>query len=190
MTISFSRPSCRSTTAVRVIRVLILISLNALSFAQIQPEANEAEDTSGWSTFASRGGWSIRYPSNLHISSCRQCEDPTAPEVPVAFSEPSGQIIVMVESLADKTAGLSSRKWLTEIAHDTVLSPPLSEQWTFVDGAQALTAINGASGSLQTENIYVAHGLKTFAIRFPHIRDSSIRSLCQQMASTFRWSKR
>jgi hypothetical protein len=94
----------------------------------------------------------------------------------------------MVESLADKAAGRSTRQWLTEAEHDTVLIPVLNEQWTFIDGASALVAINGASGSEQTENIYIAHGLKTLAVRFPHIQETGVRSVCQQMLSTFRFS--
>jgi hypothetical protein len=106
----------------------------------------------------------------------------------VVFSKPPGEVIAMVESLADKAAGRSTRQWLTEAEHDTVLIPVLNEQWTFIDGVPALVAINGASGSEQTENIYIAHGLKTLAVRFPHIQEAGVRSVCQQMLSTFRFS--
>jgi hypothetical protein len=94
----------------------------------------------------------------------------------------------MIESLADRGAGRSTRQWLTEVEHDTVLNPLVSEQWTFIDGAPALIAINGASSSEQTENVYIARGLKTFAIRFSHIKETSIRPVCEQMLSTFRFS--
>src|SRR5271169_4329567 len=97
MTLPIASPFCRRITGLRLTHVLVFISLSVISFDQVQPEKIEGEDTAGWSTFTSRGGWSIRYPSDLHISSCRQCDDPTAPEVAVALSKSSGQVIVMVE---------------------------------------------------------------------------------------------
>jgi hypothetical protein len=163
--------------------------LGALLNAQVLPESIEHQDITKWSTFASRSGWSVRYPPELHPSSCRQC-DPTEPEVIVAFSDSSGRVAIMIEPLADKREGRSTVQWLTEVARDTVASPVASERWAFVDGAPALIAINGAPGSEQTENVYVERGLKTLAVRFPHIQEASLRSLCEQMLSTLRFSTR
>jgi hypothetical protein len=172
----------------RQARIFVVVSVSVISFAQAP--VGEGGDASKWATFANRGGWSIRYPPDLRVSSCRQCEDPTDPNVPVAFSRSSGEVVAMIEPLADKRAGQNTRQWLAEVEHDTVLIPVLSEQWTFIDGAPALVATNGASSSEQTENIYIARGLKTLAIRFPHTQEVGIRSVCQQMLSTVRFSTR
>jgi hypothetical protein len=157
-----------------------------LSCAQVRQTAIEGEGVSTWVTFSSRGGWHIKYPRDLQISSCRQCEDPTAPDVYVAFSR-SNHVLAMVEPLADTPSGESTRQWLNEVARDTILSPVLKEQWTSVDNEPALIVINGASDSDQAENIYVARGGKTFAIRFPQVQDAKVRSVCEQMLSTFRF---
>jgi hypothetical protein len=57
-----------------------------------------------WKVFSNRAGWSIDYPSDWTISSCRSCKDPTAPEVFVDFSPPtdSDSGWVMIEHLPDK----------------------------------------------------------------------------------------
>jgi hypothetical protein len=180
--------SCLRVNAVRINRLVAVVAVSVVLFAQAQPRLVEGGDISRWTAFASRAGWTIRYPPDLHISSCRQCEDPTDPDVAVAFSRFSGQIIVMIEPLADKGVGLSTSQWLNEVGHDTVLSPVFSEQSTFIDGVPALIVVNGRSDSEKTENIYISHGAKTFAVRFPRIQDASIRSICHQMLSTFRFS--
>jgi hypothetical protein len=188
MNLSVSISSCLGVNAVRLARLGTMVAASVVLFAQAQPKLVEGGDISRWTAFASRAGWTIRYPPDLHISSCRQCEDPTDPDVAVAFSTSSGQIIVMIEPLADKGAGLSTSQWLSEVGHDTVLSPILSEQSTFIDGALSLIVVNGKADSEKTENIYISHGARTFAVRFPHIQDASIRSICRQMLSTFRFS--
>jgi len=175
-------------SALGVSRFATVVALSVVSLAQVQTPYVEGGDTSRWKTFASRAGWSIRYPPDLHVSSCRQCEDPTAPEVFVDFSGSSGQVWVMIEPLADRRAGQSIQQWLDEVQHITVLSPALSKQWVFIDGAPTLRVMNRPSDSGGTENNYVAHGLKTFAIRFPHIQDARMHSLCEQMLSTLRFS--
>jgi hypothetical protein len=94
----------------------------------------------------------------------------------------------MIEPLAEKGAGESTQRWLSEVAHDTVLAPTRSEQWMFIDGEPALRVVNGTSDSESTENVYVVHGAKTFAIRLSGPHDARSRSVCQQVLSTFRFS--
>lgn len=168
---------------------VVAFAVLGASQAQAPPESIGRQEVPKWTTFTSRGGWSIRYPPELHVSSCRQC-DPTEPEVIVAFSGSSGQVVVMIEPLADRRDGLSAIQWLTELAHDTVSSPAVSERRTFIDGAPSVIVMNGAAGSNMTENIYVENGVKTVAIRFPHTADTSILSTCEQMLSTFRFLSR
>lgn len=185
---SFKAFSCSTRMPVlRLIRAVAVMIVGVMWVAQAQTQDFEG-DTSRWLTFTSRGGWSIRYPPSLHVSSCRQCEDPTAPNVIVSFSAPSGQILVMIDPLADKNAQEDTRQWLHEVGHDTVLSPVRSEDWAFIDGALALIVMNGPADATGTENTYIAHGVKTFAVRFPHIQEASIRSTCRQMLSTLRFS--
>jgi hypothetical protein len=172
----------------RLTRIVAAAIIGIVWFSQLYAQAIEGEDTFQWTTFTSRGGWSVRYPPNLHVSSCRQCEDATDPDVMVAFSRSSGEVLVMIEPLADKRPARNTRQWLSEVAHETVLSPVVSEQWTFIDGALALTVTNGASASDKTDNIYIVHGVKTFAIHFPHIADAGVRAICEQILSTFRFS--
>jgi hypothetical protein len=188
MNISITNTSFLRVGIKRVIGLGAIVSVSAVLLAQARPPLVEADDISGWTMFTSRAGWNIKYPPDLHISSCRQCEDPAAPDVAVVFSKPSGQVVVRIEPLADKDEGLSTRGWLNEVEHDTALSPILSEQEGFVDGAPALIVVNGALGFDRTENIYISHGKKTFAVRFPHTEDSGICSICQHMLSTFRFS--
>jgi hypothetical protein len=180
--------TCSRIAFLRVTRTVATVIIGTVWFSQLCGQAVEGEDTFQWATFTSRGGWSIRYPPNLHVSSCRQCEDATDPDVIVALSRSSGEVVVMIEPLADKRLARNTRQWLSEVAHETVLSPVASEQWIFIDGALALTVTNGASASDKTENIYIVHGVKSFAIHFPHIVDASVRAICEQILSTFRFS--
>jgi hypothetical protein len=106
----------------------------------------------------------------------------------VDFSGSSGKVLVMIEPLADKTVPAGSREWLNTVEHATVLAPILSEEWIFIDGALALRVVNGDSDPGTTEAIYILNGVKTFAVRFPHIEDPRLRSVCRQMLSTFRFS--
>jgi hypothetical protein len=169
-------------------RCLILAALTLALLAQAQPQIHRGDDISRWKTFASRAGWSIRYPPDWRISSCRQCTDPTGPGVFVFFSTASGEVHVMLDPLADKSAKRSTRQWLNQVQRATVLNPVLSKRWMFIDGVPALKVVNGTSDSDRTENIYLAHGAKTLAIRFSDIGDAPMRSICQQMLSTFRLS--
>ena len=182
-----ANPFFRRLNAASVACLMTLSALSVASFAQVQPHFAEGDNVSRWKTFASRAGWSIKYPPDWRISSCRQCEDPADPGVFVAFSASSGEVLIMIEPLADKTAGQSTQQWLNEVEHATVLTPALTEDWLFIDGVPALKVINGA-GSVRTENIYIAHGAKTLAIRLSDIRDSRTRSICEQILSTFRFS--
>ena len=57
------------------------------------------------------------------------------------------------------------------------------EEWISLNGTRALKVINRNADSTESENIYIVHGSKTFAIR----ADSSSR-LFQRMLSPFRFT--
>ena len=165
--------------------VLPFVASGPVAAAQTQSQT-QGTDVAKWITFTSRAGWSIKRPPELNISSCRQCSDPTDPDVIVAFSKPSGEVVAMIEPLAEKNAAQSPRQWLSGVARDTILIPKLSEEWTTIDGAPALVVFNGTSNSDKAENVYILHGAKTFAVRFPHIQNVAIRAVCERMLSTMR----
>lgn len=172
---------------VRVACVAGVVTMCISSCAQVAQQTIQAVDVTRWATLTSRSGWIIKYPPDFRVSSCRQCADPTAPDVFVAFSK-SDHVLAMVEPLADAPAGQDTRKWLREVARDTILSPVLKEQWKSVDNESALMVTNGVSESDQSQNVYVVHRGKTFAIRFPDVKDVGVRLVCEQMLSTFRFS--
>jgi hypothetical protein len=164
-----------------------LVALGLALAAQMYPQA-PGGDVSKWITFSSRAGWNIKRPSDLSVSSCRQCDDPTDPDVIVAFFRSSGEVVAMVEPLADKSPTLSAREWLSGVARGSILSPIISEEWTSIEGAPTLIVVNGGPDSDRSENVYVLRGAKTWAVRFPDIRDAGVRTLCRRMLSTFSFS--
>lgn len=152
------------------------------------PPVQQAEDSSRWATFTSRGGWSIKYPANLTVRSCRQCMDLAGPDVFVTFSAPSTDGLIMIEPLIDKPADQSVERWLNAISQQTVANPRVSEEWIYLDGLQALKVKNRSPDSSESENVYVVNGSKTFAIRASNAQIAPFYMLYRQMLSTFRFT--
>src|SRR5580700_3604767 len=99
-------------------------------------------------------GWSIKHPGNWQISSCRQCPDPTDPNVYVSFYNPATKELIMIESLRDKPADQTADQWLNDVSVATNLNPRVSEEWISLGGTRALKVINGIAASQESENIY------------------------------------
>ena len=187
--LSMLTAACCQLGATLVISVAVLNAFGSLDLAQVQ-SGTERRDAPDWRKFTSRAGWTLEYPSDLTISSCRQCTDPTDPNVFVAFSRRSGEVIALIEPLADKIVSQSSRQWLSDVARDTILSPILSKEWVSTPGALELVVVNGDSKSDKSENVYILHGVKTLAVRIPHVQDIGVRSISKRMLSTFKFTGR
>ena len=140
----------------------------------------------GWKTFVNKAGWSIKYPATWQVSSCRSCPDPTDPNVFVSFYNPSTKEVIMIERLVDKPDNQTLEAWLDDIQRTTNLNAAISEQWITVGGKRALKVINRNRDSTTSENIYVVHGAKTFAIRTG--RNTPSYAIYLRILSTFRFS--
>ena len=69
-----------------------------------QPTATPGleNDSSLWHTFTNKAGWMIKYPISWRVSSCRQCSDPTDPNVDVTLYNASTKQLIAIEHLLDK----------------------------------------------------------------------------------------
>jgi hypothetical protein len=127
-------------------------------------------ETPRWKVFTSRAGWSINYPSEWKIGSCKSCPDPTAPDVFVDFLPPKDKNSgwVMVEHLAGKPSSTTVDAWFTEIKRTANLNPRLAEQRFMLDDLPALKVRyrNPSCGGHEMEEVYVVSGSRTFSITF------------------------
>src|SRR5206468_10811579 len=96
---------------------------------------------SHWKIFVSRAGWSIRYPANLRISSCKSCSDLTDPNAFVTFYDPVTDQSMMIEPLAPKPNDRTVEDWLTETSETNDLNHLLTKDWVVVAGRRALKVI-------------------------------------------------
>jgi hypothetical protein len=159
-----SKHSQRPNRSVRIVAVLCGLSaslfLCAITFAE----------GPAWKVFSNRAGWSIGYPGDWTIGSCRSCKDPSAPEVLVDFfpatDKESGW--VMIEHLADKPSGMTVDTWFAEIKQTNNLNPRLKERSFMLHDLPALSVRyrNPNNGGEETETVYVMSGSRTFAIGF------------------------
>lgn len=175
----------RRTRTERRMSYRFLVYLVALAAQWSAPGAqfNNSQDSAKWLTFGSKSGWSIKYPANLKVGSCRQCRDATAPDVFVVFTDPSTNDSMMIEPLRDKPSDLSIGDWLQDLSKTTIANASVSDQWTFIDGRPALKTVNKGANSNETSNFYLVNGPKTFAIRISNANNA----LFQQVLSTFRF---
>lgn len=151
-----------------------------------QTRSAEPGDVSRWKTFANKAGWQIKYPDNWQVGSCRQCTDPTDPDVFVSFYNPATKELIMIEHLIDKPSDRTLQQWLDDIKKTTNLNPIASEEWITVAGTRALKVINRNRDATESENIYIVHGSKTFAIRTE--RSTPSYKVYERMLSTFRFT--
>jgi hypothetical protein len=122
-----------------------------------------------WKTFSNRAGWSIAYPADWTIGSCRSCPDPSAPDVYVDFF-PSNQEAgpVMVQHLANQPSNVTLDQWFMEIQRTANQSPQVSEEKVSLDGLPALKVRyrNPSNGGRWLEAVYVVADRQTFSIDF------------------------
>jgi hypothetical protein len=149
--------------------------------------ASKAAQTAGWKTFASRAGWTVRYPRGWRVSSCRACDDPSDPDVYVTFEGRSAQALIMIEPLSSKPPDKSIDEWLIEVATATVLNPRVQHAWVVVDHQRALKVLSRNPDSTKSESIYVVRGSKTLAIRGADL-GSPYYPTYQQMLATFKFT--
>jgi hypothetical protein len=135
-----------------------------------------AETGPAWKTFANRAGWSVSYPGNWSVESCKTCTDPTAPEVFVNFFPPpemEAEGSVMIEPLADKPADISVDAWLEQLPTRANHNPLRRETRVMLNGTPALQVRYRTDAGDDKEAVYVVSGVRTFEIEFsteqPHV---------------------
>jgi hypothetical protein len=122
-----------------------------------------------WKSFANHAGWSISYPADWSIGSCRNCKDPTAPDAFVDFFPPAKRDSdgwVMVERLASKPPETSVDAWFENISKTANLNPRLREERIMLDRLPALRVAYRTATGDEMEAVYVVSGLETFEIHF------------------------
>ena len=148
------------TSTLGLLLIICLLLVPALSLGQYQ----------SWRLFSNRAGWSIRYPADWTIASCRSCPDPKAPEVFVNFFPPSKSASgsVMVEHLADKPSGMRLDDWFGDLQQKSNLNPRLSEERFTLNDLPALKVRyrNSSGGGFETESVYVVSEAQTFVIEY------------------------
>jgi hypothetical protein len=137
-------------------------------FLMLSGLAKSKEST--WKSFSNRAGWTINYPANWTVSSCKSCSDPSAPDVYVNFSHPKDGTFgeVEVEPLTSKPAEVSVDAWLSKVKQSANQNPRLNEQTFTLDGLPALRVRyrNPFQKGYESESVYVVSPSRTFAIEF------------------------
>jgi hypothetical protein len=149
-----------------------------------------------WKTFSNRAGWSMNYPGDWTVASCRSCSDPTAPEVYVDFFPPKKREagFVMGEHLADKPSTTTANEWLNDLKKTANQNPPLTEERFTLNGMPALRVRyrNPSDGGLETEAVYVVSRGQTFSIGFSaegggaHLESLGSYATYLEMVKTFK----
>ena len=194
----------------------LFVLLIPVSIAQVHRSPNKgAPSDVTWKSFTSCDGWTIDYPSDWKVFSCAQCPDPAAPHVPAIFLDPTTEQTLKIERLVDQPAkkeaktsrsgdpsshawstppseprprGSALENWLIQVSHDTVLNPRLGEEWLDLNGVPALSVRNQNPDSTQSENTYLTHGAKTFAIHASSLDQPHFVRLYRHALRTFRLS--
>ena len=142
-------------------------------------------DVSGWKTFAESDDWTIKYPHDWRVSTCRHCFGSTEPYAFVTFHDSSASELIVIERLVDRPAGQTVDHWLNEVEEKTVSSPRVREDWMSLHGIRALKVRNRNADSGESENIYILNGVKTFLLRASDIQNPKFYRQYQQMVATF-----
>ena len=133
------------------------------------------EKGASWKTFSNRAGWSIKYPPGWTIGSCRNCSDPTDPEVFVDFFPPmspretnSDEGWVIIQNLGRKPTGQTIDEWFLQIKQASNQNPRLKEESMELNGLPALRVRyrNPYNGGHEFDTVYVVAGVKSFSISF------------------------
>jgi hypothetical protein len=128
-----------------------------------------AQTPSAWKLFKSRGGWSISYPKQWRVSSCRSCKDPTAPGVFVDFFPPTMKTDegwVMVEPLRDRPSRTAEDDWLSNISKTANVNAQISKEKMRVDRFPALKVRYRTKDGDEMESVYVAARSRTLVVDF------------------------
>jgi hypothetical protein len=149
--------------------------------------------TTSWKTFSSRAGWSMSYPKEWHLGSCRSCPDPTAQRVFVDFFPPSNTESggwMMVEQLLDKPSGTNLEEWFAKVNSTANLNPQVSSNRSKINGAPSQTIRYRNSDGSETEITFVICGSYTFGISVQTNKQGGIENvpnfpLLSKMRSSF-----
>jgi hypothetical protein len=136
-----------------------------------------------WKTFTSRGGWVIKYPDEIHISSCHSCTDVHDPDIFVSFFDRETEELMMIEPLIGKPHERSVDDWLLETSETADLNQQLRKQWITLAGRRALRVDYRNADGTESEHTYVLCRAHTLKISIGlHGRSTG---LFQQMLNTF-----
>jgi hypothetical protein len=91
-----------------------------------------------------------------------------------------------LEPLAEKPNGWSIELWLLDVEKSTNANPPIRREWISVAGEKALRVINKDPDGTESENIYLIHGVQTFAVRANNAR--AYTSLYKHMIHSLKFS--
>jgi hypothetical protein len=172
--------------ALNVRRTLISFTLIFLPLiAQAATPFDPVGDVSGWKTFEDSAGWTIKYPPDWQVSSCRKCSGPIDRYQFVTFHDPSISELIVIESLGDKPADQSIENWVNDVKRKMVLTPQLNQEWIVLHGLRVLKVRNRNPDSSESENVYIINNSKTFLIRASDIRNRRFYRVYQQILSTF-----
>jgi hypothetical protein len=125
---------------------------------------------SDWKSFGNRTGWSIQYPADWKLASCRNCQDFTAPGVFVHFLPAGGSVAegsVMVEQLKAKPENVSVDAWFRELKTSANQNPEKGEETFTVSGFPALRVrYRNVAVGIEMEETFVVSGRQTYSIGF------------------------
>jgi len=128
-------------------------------------DAPEPDPDSTWTTFTSQAGWSVEYPRTWAPRSCTNCPDPSALGVFVAFSEPAGDAVVLVQQLSNRPRGRSAQDWLREVERSANLNPIVSEDSVAIGDLPArVVRYRNEAADVDVETTYVVSDPNTFSI--------------------------
>jgi predicted small secreted protein len=172
----------------KLLTILLLVCATGCSTTQrasrdTQQTAAPMREADNWGTFSNRAGWSINYPSDWRISSCRNCSDPTDPNVFVDFFPPDpDEGWLLIDHLMDKPKNASVDDWLNEMKKAANLSPIIHEAKLTVNDLPALSVNyqNPSDGGYEIDVVYIVSDQHTFSISFnpnkPGINPETLRN--------------
>lgn len=142
--------------------------------------ASAQHDGVVWKTFENRRGWSISYPSDWRISSCRACPDPTDPDVFADFTSPSWETVMVLPIFKPKPASESVDSWFWDLGKNGPGPAPdfkriLYERWT-LNGMPALHVRYRDLDQMEWDTNYVLTACGTFMIGLSGIKPGKIQS--------------